>query len=266
MQIYEIKDSCTIFVRCKYVISMDTSEKAPILISLENVDIVKEQSLILSRVSMQIFAGEWVYMVGRVGSGKTSIIKTLIGEIPVYNGLARVLDFDLCGLKRRQIPFLRRKIGVVFQDFQLLMDRSVYENLAFVLKATGSPSKAIAFKIEEALYKVGMAHKKHKMPHQLSGGEQQRVAIARALLHNPQLILADEPTGNLDAETAAEVLSIFSELHKSQGKTIVMVTHNRALIQRFPGRLFRCEGGRCSELDTQQEIDFSGFEDEFGLS
>ena len=244
---------------------MDTPAKAPLLISLENVDIVKEQNLILSRVSLSIAKGDWVYILGRVGSGKTSIFRTLIGEIPVTTGIARILDYDLCRMKRRQLPYLRRKLGVVFQDFQLLMDRSVFENLAFVWRATDGPKKNMGMQIASVLEGVGMAHKSHKMPHQLSGGEQQRVAIARALLHNPQLILADEPTGNLDAETAADVLSLFSDLHKNQGKTIVMVTHNRGLVQRFPGRMFRCEGGRCVELDRDQEIDFSGFEDEFEL-
>ena len=233
------------------------------LITLNEVDIVKEQSLILSDVSFSVDQGEWVYLVGRVGSGKTSIVKALIGEIPIRKGKAQVVGFDLCRLKRRQIPHLRRKIGVVFQDFQLLMDRSVFDNLFFVLRITGWRKRAaMEQRIYEVLDQVGMRLKSHKMPHQLSGGEQQRIAIARALLNHPPLILADEPTGNLDGETAVEILSLFLDLHKTQGLTILMVTHNRGLVQRFPGRILKCEGGVCTELDAQQEIDFSeeGFE------
>ena len=237
---------------------MPKMERSSLLVALENVDIIKDQNLILSGVSMSIVKGEWVYLVGKVGGGKTSVVKVLIGEIPVHKGTAEVVGFDLLRIKTKQIPLLRRKIGVVFQDFQLLMDRSVFDNLAFVLNTTGWRSKKMKEqRIFEVLDKVGMRHKSHKMPHQLSGGEQQRVAIARAVLNNPQLILADEPTGNLDEETAVGIMSLFSNLHKEYGLTILMVTHNMGMVQRFPGRLFKCEGGKCVEFEMQQEIEFS---------
>ena len=232
-------------------------ETSSVLVSLENVDIIKDQNLILSDVSLSVAKGEWVYLVGKVGGGKTSVVKVLIGEIPVHTGKAQVVGYDLRRLKTKQIPLLRRKIGVVFQDFQLLMERSVFDNLAFVLKTTGWRSrKLMEQRIIEVLDKVGMRHKSHKMAHQLSGGEQQRVAIARAVLNNPQLILADEPTGNLDEETAVGIMSLFADLHKSYGLSILMVTHNMGMLQRFPGRLFKCESGKCTEYEMQQEIDF----------
>ena len=236
---------------------MPNIENPSVLVALEGVDIIKDKNLILSGVSLSVVKGEWVYLVGKVGGGKTSIVKALIGEIPVRKGKAHAVGFDLCRLKTRQIPLLRRKIGVVFQDFQLLMERSVFDNLAFVLSTTGwSNKKMMAKRINEVLDKVGMMHKSHKMPHQLSGGEQQRVAIARAVLNNPELILADEPTGNLDEETAVGIMSLFSELHKNHGLTILMVTHNMSMVQRFPGRLFKCEGGKCVEFEMQQEMEF----------
>jgi cell division transport system ATP-binding protein len=232
-------------------------DNSSVLVALEGVDIIKDQNLILSGVSLSVVNGEWVYLVGKVGGGKTSIVKAIIGEIPIRTGKAHVVGFDLCHLKTRQIPLLRRKIGVVFQDFQLLMDRSVFDNLAFVLNTTGwRNKKMMTQRILEVLDKVGMRQKSHKMPHQLSGGEQQRIAIARAVLNNPQLILADEPTGNLDEETAVGIMSLFSELHKNHGLTILMVTHNMGMVQRFPGRLFKCEGGKCTEFEMQQEIEF----------
>ena len=232
-------------------------ETSSVLVSLESVDIIKDQNLILSDVSLSVVKGEWVYLVGKVGGGKTSVVKVLIGEIPVLTGKAKVVGFDLRRLKTKQIPLLRRKIGVVFQDFQLLMERSVFDNLAFVLKTTGWRSrKMMEQRIYDVLDKVGMKHKSHKMAHQLSGGEQQRIAIARAVLNNPQLILADEPTGNLDEETAVGIMSLFSDLHKNYGLTILMVTHNMGMVQRFPGRLFKCEGGKCVEYEMQQEIEF----------
>lgn len=232
-------------------------DNSSVLVSLENVDIIKGQNLILSSVSLTVAKGEWVYLVGKVGGGKTSLVKALIGEIPVKKGVAEVVGYNLCTLAPKQIPLLRRKIGVVFQDFQLLMERSVFDNLEFVLSSTGWRNKKVMTRhINEVLDKVGMKHKSHKMPHQLSGGEQQRIAIARAVLNNPDLILADEPTGNLDEETAVGIISLFSELHKNHGLTILMVTHNIGMVQRFPGRLFKCEGGRCVEFEMQQEIEF----------
>jgi len=232
-------------------------DNSSVLVAFENVDIIKDQNLILSSVSLSVVKGELAYLVGKVGGGKTSLVKALIGEIPVRSGKAFAVGFDLCRLKTRQIPLLRRKIGVVFQDFQLLMERSVFDNLAFVLNTTGWRNKKLmAQRIYEVLDKVGMKHKSHKMPHQLSGGEQQRIAIARAVLNNPELILADEPTGNLDEETAAGIMSLFSDLHKNHGLTILMVTHNMSMVQRYPGRLFKCEGGKCIEYEMQQEIEF----------
>ncbi|MDR2584929.1 MAG: ATP-binding cassette domain-containing protein [Prevotellaceae bacterium] len=232
-------------------------ENPDVIVQLENVDIIKDQNLILSGVSFSVAPGEWVYLVGKVGSGKTSIVKVLIGEIMVETGKAQVVGFDLRRLKTKHIPLLRRKIGVVFQDFQLLMERSVFDNLAFVLKTTGwRNKKEMEQRIYEVLDKVGMRNKSHKMPHQLSGGEQQRVAIARAVLNNPQLILVDEPTGNLDEETAMGIMLLFSELHRNYGLTILMVTHNMAIVQRFPGRIFKCGSGKCVPCEMHPEIEF----------
>lgn len=228
------------------------------LIELSGVDIIKEDSLILSDVNLTVNAGEFVYIVGRVGSGKSSIIKTIIGEIPLTKGVANVAGFDLRKIKRNQIPLLRRKIGIVFQDFQLLTDRSVYDNLKFVLQSTGwTNSKEVENKIKSKLESVGMLLKAHKMPHQLSGGEQQRVAIARALLNDPQIILADEPTGNLDSDTACEIMDLLMRIHREQEPAIIMVTHNRALLKRYPGKLMLCENLAFKEIVEAQEIDFS---------
>ena len=227
-------------------------------IELSHVDIVNDGNLILSDVSLEVDRGEFVYLVGKVGSGKTSIIKSIIGEIPIETGEARAVGYNLRKLKQRQIPYLRRSIGVVFQDFQLLMDRTIEENLDFVLSATGwSDSRAKNRKITEVLEGVGMLSKAHKMPHQLSGGEQQRVAIARALLNNPEVILADEPTGSLDSETAGEIMNLLMEIHREHGPAIIMVTHNRFMFQRYPGRVFVCENQECKELNTTEEIDLS---------
>lgn len=228
------------------------------LIDLSGVDIIKEENLILSDVNLSVNAGEFVYIVGRVGSGKSSIIKAIIGEIPLTKGVARVAGFDLRNIKRNQIPLLRRKIGIVFQDFQLLTDRSVYDNLKFVLQSTGwKNSKEMDHKIKNELESVGMLLKAHKMPHQLSGGEQQRVAIARALLNDPQIILADEPTGNLDSDTACEIMDLLMRIHREQEPAIIMVTHNRALLKRYPGKLMLCENLVFKEIVETQEIDFS---------
>lgn len=229
-----------------------------ILVELKSVDIVNDGNLVLSDVDLTFRKGDFLYIVGKVGSGKTSIIKTLIGEIPVRNGEARVGDFDLLKLKKKQIPYLRRGFGVVFQDFQLLMDRSVHDNLEFVLRATGWKNrKAMEERIREVLSDVGMDMKSHKMPHQLSGGEQQRVAIARALLNRPQILLADEPTGNLDSETADEIMALFMKLHADLGTSVIMVTHNRALFQKYPGDVLVCENQGCCRLESPEEIDFT---------
>lgn len=230
------------------------------LISFNGVDIINGGNLVLSDISLSINSGEFVYLIGKVGSGKTSIIRSLIGEIPIKKGEASIAGFNLSKLKKRQIPYLRRNIGVVFQDFQLLMDRSVYDNLSFVLRSTGwKDKKLIDNKINGVLDDVGMRLKAHKMPHQLSGGEQQRIAIARALLNNPKVILADEPTGNLDSDTAFGIMELLKDINLNQKPAILMVTHNQDLFRRFPARTFVCEDLHCTELHSasEKEIDFS---------
>jgi cell division transport system ATP-binding protein len=207
------------------------------IIELVNADIVQHEHLVLSDISLEIKTGEFVYMIGKVGSGKTSLIKTLNAELPLTKGEGKVTGFNLSDLKAREIPFLRRKLGVVFQDFRLLNDRNVYDNLSFVLKATDwNNDIEIEDRILAVLDKVAMTHKIKSMPHQLSGGEQQRVVIARALLNDPEIILADEPTGNLDPQTSIELLQIFKDLNE-QGKTVVIATHDYPLIRRFPARI-----------------------------
>ena len=231
------------------------NQEEQLLIELENVDVVNDGNLILSDVNLSVAKGEFVYLVGKVGSGKSSIIKSIIAEIPLQKGRARVGEFDLMKLKRKQIPFLRRAIGVVFQDFQLLMDRSVEENLLFVLEATGWKKKGdMLRRSKEVLEMVGMSTKAHKMPHQLSGGEQQRVVIARAFLNNPPIILADEPTGNLDPDTTIEIMDLFMKINQEQKPALVMVTHNRDLVKRYPGRMMVCENGTLTEVPTELEI------------
>ena len=225
------------------------------LVQMQGVDVMNDENLILSDVNITISRGEFVYLLGKVGSGKSSIIKTLIAELPLQKGSATVADFDLWKIKTSRIPFLRRKLGVVFQDFQLLMDRSVEDNLLFVLEATGwKKRKEMVDRATEVLAMVGMQTKAHKMPHQLSGGEQQRVAIARALLNNPPVILADEPTGNLDEDTAADIMNLFMKIHAEYQPAVLMVTHNRELYKRYPGRVLICENGGVREME--QEIYF----------
>ena len=225
------------------------------MVLMEGVDIMNDENLILSDVNITINKGEFVYLLGKVGSGKSSIIKTLIAELPLKKGNACIADFNLWKIKTRKIPYLRRKLGVVFQDFQLLMDRSVEDNLLFVLEATGWKNRGeMVARSNEVLSMVGLQTKAHKMPHQLSGGEQQRVAIARALLNNPQVILADEPTGNLDEETASDIMNLFMKIHAEYQPAVLMVTHNRELYKRYPGRVLICEDGGVREME--QEIDF----------
>ena len=225
------------------------------IVTMEGADICNEESLILSNVNLNICKGEFVYLLGKVGSGKSSIIKTLIAELPLKRGEGQIAGFNLRKIKTRQIPMLRRQLGVVFQDFQLLMDRSVEENLLFVLEATGWKKRTqMLVRVGEVLDMVGLKTKSHKMPHQLSGGEQQRVAIARAFLNNPQVILADEPTGNLDDETAADIMNLFTKIHAEHDAAVLMVTHNRELYKRYPGRVLICENGGVREME--QEIDF----------
>jgi len=217
------------------------------IIELANADIVQRDHTILSDINLEIKTGEFVYLIGKVGSGKSSLIKTLNAEIPLEKGEGIIAGYNLVDLKRKDIPSLRRKLGVVFQDFRLLSDRTVNENLTFVLKATDwKDDKEIADRVKTVLEMVGMTSKAASMPHQLSGGEQQRVAIARAVLNNPEIILADEPTGNLDPQTSIELLQIFKELN-DQGKTVVVATHDYPLIRRFPARIITVDDQKIYE-------------------
>ena len=213
--------------------------------------LLRESEMVLSGVDLEVAAGEFVYLIGKVGSGKSSLLKSMYAEIPVFTGDARVMDIDLVGIKRKQIPLLRRQIGIVFQDFQLLTDRNVYDNLKFVLDATGWTDRdAKDTRIEEVLRQVGMATKSYKMPHELSGGEQQRIVIARALLNKPKLILADEPTGNLDPATGDHIVHHLREI-ASQGTAVLMATHNMQLVEQYPSRVIRCADKRLEEIDVQ---------------
>ncbi len=223
------------------------------IISFRNADIRGGESTVIYGLDMDVYSGDFMYIVGKVGTGKTSIIKTMIAENPLQKGEGHVCGFDLRHIREKDIPFLRRRLGVVFQDFQLLMDRSVEENLEFVLRATGWKSGSdISRRISEVLEAVGMAHKSHRMPHQLSGGEQQRIAIARALLNKPEVILADEPTGNLDSETAEGIMELLTGINRGRGTAIVMVTHNRTIFDRYPGRVFECRDETCKEITEEQ--------------
>lgn len=215
---------------------------------LRNANIYQDKNLILQDVNIEVNKGDFIYLIGKTGSGKSSFMKTLYADLPLTEGQGSIVDFDLAKLKEKNIPYLRRKIGVVFQDFKLLPDRTVYKNLEFVLRATGwTDTKEIELKIDTVLDKVSMKSKSSKMPHQLSGGEQQRVAIARALLNDPELILADEPTGNLDPQTAAEVMLLLREINES-GKTVIMATHDYALIMKFPAKTIKCDEGVIFEV------------------
>jgi len=221
------------------------------VLHLENADIYQRDNLVLSKVNLTIAKGGFYYLIGKTGSGKSSLMKTLYGDLKLQSGMGTIVDFDLKKLIEKNIPFLRRKLGIVFQDFKLLSDRTVYENLAFVLKATGWKDKtAMKDKITEVLEKVGIQNKYYKRPHELSGGEQQRVAIARALLNDPELILADEPTGNLDPKTSLEVMELLNQIHQS-GKTILMATHDYQLIVKFKQKTIKCEGGQLFEVAQQ---------------
>ncbi len=215
---------------------------------LKNVTIYQENKVILSNINLEVNHGEFIYIIGKTGSGKSSFMKTLYGDLPLSEGEAAIVGFDLDSLKENQIPYLRRKIGIVFQDFKLLPDRTVNENMLFVLKATGWIEKTeMQAKIDEVLDKVDMKSFASKMPHQLSGGEQQRVAIARALLNDPELILADEPTGNLDPQTSSEVLEVLRKIN-AIGKTVIMATHDYALLMKFPSKTLKCEDNTIFEV------------------
>ena len=217
------------------------------IISYHNVSINQSAQIVLHDVNLEIGEGEFVYLLGRVGSGKSSLMKTMYGELPIASGEAQILDYDIARIKRKQVPYLRRKLGVVFQDFQLLTDRNVEENLLFVLRATGWRDKnAMKSHVMDVLDQVGMANKAYKMPYQLSGGEQQRVVIARALLNMPSLILADEPTGNLDHETGKEIMDLLYSISKA-GITIIMSTHNIIWPEQYPGRKLYFAAGKISE-------------------
>lgn len=230
------------------------------IIDFQDASIYQGDYLVLSDVSFAVSSGEFVYLIGRVGSGKTSLIKTINAELPLKEGLAHVAGFQLENLRMKSVPTLRRKLGIVFQDFQLLIDRTVFDNLQFVLKATGWKNQAdIEARINEVLEKTGLEYKHYKMPHQLSGGEQQRVVIARALLNNPDIILADEPTGNLDPETSESIIKILFEISNS-GRAVIMATHNYTLLKKFAARTLKCEDGKLSELELTAEIDFSTLE------
>ena len=228
------------------------------LVSFKKADIQGGDNVVIYGLNMNIAAGDFVYIVGKVGTGKTSIIRTMIGENPLRKGFGEVCGYKLNGLRERDIPYLRRKIGVVFQDFQLLMDRTVEDNLEFVLRATGWKDRnAVDKRIREVLEDVGMTHKAHKMPHQLSGGEQQRIAIARSLLNKPGLIIADEPTGNLDNETADGIMRLLTGINKEDGTAIVMVTHNRGKFEKYHGRIFVCKDEKCEESVDDEVIDLA---------
>lgn len=214
------------------------------IIEINKVSIFQKQSLILSNISMTISKGEFVYLVGKTGSGKSSLLKTLYADLPLTQGDIAIAGINLNSIKKKEVPFLRRKLGIVFQDFQLLSDRSINDNLLFVLKATGWKDKQkIRERILDVLEKVGMETKGFKMPHELSGGEQQRVAIARALLNDPEVILADEPTGNLDPETSEGIIKLLIDISKT-GRAILMATHDIMMFQKFPSRTIKCEAGR----------------------
>lgn len=232
-------------------------ENKKAVIYFNGVDIVKEQNLILSDVNLTIYEKDFVYLTGKVGSGKSSIIRTIIGDIPVRKGEAWVAGYELNKLKSKQIPLLRRQMGIVFQDFQLLKDRSIADNFRFILNATGKSDKREINKIiEETLLSVGLELKAHKMPHQLSGGEQQKAAIARALLNNPKVLLADEPTSNLDSESADEIMDLLRKIHSEEDIAVVIVTHNKAILTKYPGRVYLCENLDCTEIGGRDEIDF----------
>ena len=231
------------------------SDNTPI-ISFRNADILNGEATVIYGLNMDVYPGDFVYIVGKVGTGKTSIIRTIIAENSLEQGEGKACGFHLNGISQKEIPFLRRKMGVVFQDFQLLMDRSVEDNLRFVLEATGwKEEEKIAARITDVLEAVGMGRKAHKMPFQLSGGEQQRIAIARSLLNDPQVIIADEPTGNLDNETADGIMQLLTRINIEKGTAVVMVTHNRQIFEKYPGRVMVCKDEVCTEQMPDEPID-----------
>ncbi|MCD4732245.1 MAG: ATP-binding cassette domain-containing protein [Bacteroidales bacterium] len=217
---------------------------ADTIIELENISVFQREILVLSGVYLTINKGEFVYLIGKTGGGKSSLLQTIYADLPLKGGVAKVAGYDLRLMKNKEIPFLRRKLGIIFQDFQLLIDRSVSENLKFVMKATGwKDNKKMKERAQDVLDKVGLGTKGFKMPHQLSGGEQQRVAIARALINDPEIILADEPTGNLDPETSRGIMNLLFEISRT-GRSVLMATHNYSLFEEFPSRTLKCEDGK----------------------
>jgi len=238
------------YIRNQYISSKFYQQQnmANPILSLSNAKVYQRDNLILSDVNIHINKGEFVYLIGKTGTGKSSFMKTLYGDLPLLEGEGHIVDFDLRKLKTKQIPNLRRKLGVVFQDFKLLNDRTVKDNLIFVLKATGWKDRSkMENRVEEVLDKVDMKTKNFKFPYQLSGGEQQRVAIARAMLNDPELILADEPTGNLDPQTSVEVMEVLQQINKN-GNTILMATHDYALLLKYPSKTLKCDGQKVFEV------------------
>jgi cell division transport system ATP-binding protein len=224
------------------------------IVSLTDVNIYQSRNLVLSGVTLRIVKGEFVYLIGKTGSGKSSLLKTIYGDVELMEGDGSIAGFSLNHMKKKQVPYLRRKLGIVFQDFQLLTDRSINDNLFFVLKATGWNDKTKMMKrVSDVLDKVHLATKGFKMPHELSGGEQQRVVIARALLNDPELILADEPTGNLDPETSDSIMRLLFEISDS-GRAVLMATHNYALMEKFPARTIKCENGKLLDAGVVREV------------
>ena len=225
------------------------------IIELKDADIYQRETLVLKNINLSINKGEFLYIIGKVGSGKSSLLKTFYNELPLISGNGTICGYHLEKIRTKEVPYLRRKLGIIFQDFQLLTDRTVYKNFEFVLKATGwRNEKTIKDRIDEVLSIVEMAHSGSRMPHQLSGGEQQRIVIARALLNNPEIILADEPTGNLDPDTSEALLKVFMEIYK-EGKTIVMATHDYPIIQKFPARTIVCEAGSIREVNDDTPLE-----------
>lgn len=218
------------------------------IIALEKVTVFQKHNMVLNNVNFTVSKGEFVYLLGRTGSGKSSLMKTLYADVPLKQGHVKVAGFDLENISKKEIPYLRRKTGIIFQDFQLLYDRSVNDNLFFVMEATGWKDKEkMKDRAQEVLDKVGLATKGHKIPHELSGGEQQRVSIARALINDPEVILADEPTGNLDPDTSEEIMRLLTDISKT-GTAVVVATHDMLVVNKFPARTLRCENGEVTQL------------------
>jgi cell division transport system ATP-binding protein len=221
-----------------------------VIIALDKVSVFQKHNMVLNNVKFSVSKGEFIFLLGKTGSGKSSLIKTLYCDVPLKQGEAKIAGFDLSKIKTKEIPYLRRKTGIIFQDFQLLYDRSVNDNLIFVMKATGwNDRKKMEDRAQEVLDKVGLATKGHKMPHELSGGEQQRVSIARALLNNPEVILADEPTGNLDPETSEGIIRLLREI-SATGTAVIIATHDMLVVNKFPARTLRCENGEVQEISS----------------